>query len=197
MHKFSCQNSSLRHFAEHLNLSSLPLPCIPLFLPIPLSLSLSPFSSLPSFLPLFLSSSLPLSLSPSPPHSLSPSLLLSLFPSSVRCSRELRETARSRRTRGRKAWRDPVRWIGQPSIRGCACRGDPPARFDFSHAAFPGWPTRSSAANEDGGGRARLAQTAARPVAECWPRHLRCHARARTRAHARRAALYDEHGARE
>ena len=67
MHKFSCQNSSLRHFAEHLNLSSLPLPCIPLFLPIPLSLSLSPFSSLPSFLPLFLSSSLPLSLSPSLP----------------------------------------------------------------------------------------------------------------------------------
>jgi hypothetical protein len=81
MHKFSCQNSSLRHFAEHLNLSSLPLPCIPLFLPIPLSLSLSPFSSLPSFLPLFLSSSLPLSLSPSLPLSLTPSLPLSLSPS--------------------------------------------------------------------------------------------------------------------
>ena len=147
---------------------------------------------------------LPLSLSPSPPHSLSPSLppsLSSLFSlllsdAAGSCGRR-RAAGAAAETRGRKAWRDPVRWIGQPSIRGCACRGDPPARFDFSHAAFPGWPTRSSAANEDGGGRARLAQTAARPVAECWPRHLRCHARARTRAHARRAPLYDEHGARE
>ena len=44
-----------------------------------------------------------------------------------------------------------------------------------------GWPGGC-----DGGGRARLPQTAARCAAERWPCHLRCHARACTRARSAR-----------
>ena len=60
-----------------------------------------------------------------------------------------------------------------------------------------GWP-----GGRDGGGRARLPQTAARCAAERWPCHLRCHARACTRARSARMRAReksigmapDEHG---
>ena len=57
-------------------------------------------------------------------------------------------------TRGRKARCDPVRWIGQPSKRRCACRGDPAAGpFDFSavracHHRWTAAPAAPGAAQE-------------------------------------------------
>ena len=83
--------------------------------------------------------------------------------------------------------------------RACACSAR--ARHALHARTFEklngGWP-----GGRDGGGRARLPQTAARCAAERWPCHLRCHARACTRARSARMRAReksigmapDEHG---